>query len=101
MPRPHGAVLQRLRVDEVEAAPLSPADELPSQGEARARARGLVWPSDTGHTKKKLQCVHGGARREVHRKNKNEGGWSNGDGLMKRKTLRRRQRREVPCGVDC
>jgi hypothetical protein len=29
---------------------LSPADELLSQGAARARARGLVWPGDTSHT---------------------------------------------------
>jgi hypothetical protein len=31
-------------VDEAEAAPLSPAVELPSKGAARARARGSVWP---------------------------------------------------------
>jgi hypothetical protein len=49
-PSPRGAVLRCLCVDEAEAAPLSPAVELPRHGAARARARGLVWPSDTGYT---------------------------------------------------
>jgi hypothetical protein len=33
-----------------QRTPISPADELPSQGAARARAWGLVWPGYTGHT---------------------------------------------------
>src|SRR6185312_918828 len=52
MPRPCGAALRRLRADKAEAALLPPAGELPSQGAARARARGLVWPGDTGHTRR-------------------------------------------------
>jgi hypothetical protein len=48
VPLPHRAVLQRLRVDEAGATPISPAVELLSQ----ARAWGLVWPSDTVHTRR-------------------------------------------------
>jgi hypothetical protein len=47
--RPLEAVLRRLRVDEAEVTPLSPAIDFPSQGATRARARGLVWPGDTGY----------------------------------------------------
>jgi hypothetical protein len=41
-----------MRVDKAETSPLSLAVELPSQGEARARVWGLVWPRDTSHTRR-------------------------------------------------
>jgi hypothetical protein len=44
--------MRRLRVDKADAAPLSPAVELPSQGATRAHARGPVWPGDTGYTRR-------------------------------------------------
>jgi hypothetical protein len=53
MPRPCGADLRRLRADVAEV-------ELLSHGAARACAQGLVWPSDTDHTRRRtlLPATH-------------------------------------------